>query len=460
MSESRSIEVLVVGAGVAGLAAARDLAAAGVEPLVVDAGSAPGGVMQTGEADGYRVEAGPNTFQAKAPLCAFATRHELWPHLVESAPESRRRSIFRDGRLISLPHGPVGAIGTPLVSTRAKLRLLAEPFLRRGDPTGESVHEFVSRRLGPEVATELVGAFLTGVYAGDERELGIEAVFPALAELEVAHGSLLRGGLARAFGSRRRDDPEEPARRGTWSSPAGLGDLARAMADGLPVPVRLQTRVTGLERDGSSWRIELSNGTDEEVVVARHVVVATPAYAASELLGPVEPAAATILAAIEYAPIVALGLGVDPADVRGDIDGFGFIVPRSAGARLLGCLFMSRLFEGRAPAGRELLHCMLGGVRSPGVVDLDDGEVVSATLADLDRALGLRAPPQTIALHRWPRAIPQPGREHVRQVAEALHCVHDLPGLTLAGSYVAGVSVADTLASGCAAASRVLEAAR
>jgi oxygen-dependent protoporphyrinogen oxidase len=307
------------------------------------------------------------------------------------------------------------------------------------------------------VATELVGAFLTGVYAGDERELGIEAVFPSLAELESSHGSLLLGGLMRAFGSRRTEEPLEPARRGTWSSPSGLGGLAAALAAGLPDPVRLQTRVTSLGRDGSLWRVELSDGGKDVAVAAEQVVVATPAYAASELLASVEPEAAKALAAIEYAPIVALGLGVDPGDVRGDIEGFGFIVPRAAGASLLGCLFMSRLFEGRAPAGRELLHCMLGGVRTPGIVDQPDDAVVEAALADLDRALGLKAPPRTVALQRWKRAIPQPGRAHVRRVAEVMRRVHALPGLTLAGSYVAGVSVADTLASGTVAAGRLAE---
>ena len=176
---SADVEVLIVGAGIAGLAAARDLAAAGVSPLVVDANPHPGGVMQTIAVDGYRMEAGPNTFRAHAPFCAFADRRELWPALVEAAPESRRRSIFRNGRLVDVPHGPLGLVSTPLLSTRAKLRTLAEPFTRRGDPTGESVYEFIARRLGSEVATELVGAFLTGVYAGDERELGIEAVFPS-----------------------------------------------------------------------------------------------------------------------------------------------------------------------------------------------------------------------------------------------------------------------------------------
>jgi oxygen-dependent protoporphyrinogen oxidase len=446
------VEVLVVGAGIAGLAAARDLAAAGVRPLVVDANPRPGGVMQTVVVDGYRMEAGPNTFQARAPLCAFADRHGLWPVLALAAPESRRRSLFQNGRLVDLPRGPWSAVSTPLISTGAKLRMLAEPFIRRGDPTGESVHDFVARRLGAEVATKLVGAFLTGVYAGDERELGIEAVFPALAELERSHGSLVRGGLAGALRSR---DPGARGRRGTWSSPDGLGVLAERLASGLPEPVRTEVPVRGLARDAGGWHADLGDGA----VHARQIVIATPAYAAADLLAPVDAGVGELLSGIAYAPIVSLGFGVRPADVRGSVEGFGFIAPRSSGLKLLGCLFMSRLFPGRAPKGHELLHVMMGGVRWPESVELPDDVVVAQALADLDRTLGLAGEPRPVAVRRWKRAIPQPGREHVRRIADVARRVDDLPGLHLAGSYLSGVSVADSLASGVRAASRVLQSA-
>ncbi|MEE2672499.1 MAG: protoporphyrinogen oxidase [Myxococcota bacterium] len=449
---SADVEVLVVGAGVAGLAAARDLAAAGMRPLVVDANPQPGGVMQTLAVDGYRMEAGPNTFQARASFCAFADRHDLWPGLVEAAPESRRRSIFRAGRLVEVPGGPLGMLSTPLLSTGAKLRTLAEPFTRRGDPTGESVHDFIARRLGSEVATEVVGAFLTGVYAGDERELGVEAVFPALAELERSHGSLARGGLAGLFGSRAA---AERGRPGSWSAPDGLGVMAELLAAGLPEPVQTGASVKALSRAEGGWHVDLG----DEIVHARHVVIATPAYAAARLLSTIDSAAAELLSGIVYAPVVALGFGVRPGDVKGAVEGFGFIAPRSSGLKLLGCLFMSRLFPGRAPEGHELLHVMAGGMRWPESVELPDDIVVEQILADLDRTLGLAGEPRPVAVRRWERAIPQPGREHVRQIAQVVRRLDDLPGLQLAGGYLAGVSVADTLASGVHAAGRVLEAA-
>jgi oxygen-dependent protoporphyrinogen oxidase len=121
---------------------------------------------------------------------------------------------------------------------------------------------------------------------------------------------------------------------------------------------------------------------------------------------------------------------------------------------------MSRLFPGRAPAGRELLHLMIGGVRWPDAVEVTDDALLAKVLPELDRCLGLRASPEVLAIHRWPRAIPQPGGEHTRTIASLERRVAERPGLVLAGSYLAGVSVSDTLASGVKAASQLLAARR
>ena len=485
------VETLVVGAGVAGLAAALALERAGHEVLVVDAFAHPGGVMATDEIRGYRVERGPNTFALKPPLRAFLRDHGLANLLVPASPESRKRFILRDGALVPVPMNPFAFAGTPLLSFRGKLRLLAEPFIGAGDPTGESVAGFISRRLGSETATALVGPFLTGVYAGDEERLGVEAVFPSLVDLERAHGGIVRGlaaggvsalrgrltGRARADGdltgaadradaTRSADAQAAPVApdataqgvSGTCSAPEGLGELARGLASQLRQPPRLGARVALLLRDGSHWRVQLKSGRGDSEIRCARVVLAIPAAAAGAILKPVDAEAAAILEAIEYAPIVAIGLGVDPDRVRQPLDGFGFLVPRQERLGLLGCLFMSRLFPGRAPAGRELLHCMVGGVRWPDVVSQPDDVLYARLEAELDRSLGFDAAPERLVLHRWPRAVPQPSLDHPRRIATLRRRIRALavdggtPTLELAGSYLDGVSVCDALLSGVAAA--------
>lgn len=446
-ARTSGVEVAVVGAGAAGLAAAAELRARGAEVALIEAREAPGGVMQTREVAGYRIECGPNALQVKPPALAFLRRHGLEGRLLAAAPEARLRGIFLDGRIQPVPTGPGDALRTPLLSARGKLRALAEPFVRRGDPTGESVAEFTARRLGPEALERLVAPFLVGVYAGDEAQLGVEAVFPALAGFERSHGSVVRGALAAA-----RDRSRPRGLRGSWSAAEGLGGLARALAEPLGEALLLGTPVASVARDGAGFVLELARG---EPVRARALVLAVPAHAAAPLLRPLDAEAADLLGGIAYAPLVSAALGVDPEAAREPVRGFGFLVPRSAGIDLLGILFMSRVFPGRAPAGRELLTAMIGGARWPGAVDAPDDVLAERIAAGLERTLGLRDPGAPLALTRWPRAVAQPGRDHPRLVARLRERAAALGPLRLAGAYLDGVSVSDALSSGPTAAAAV-----
>ena len=441
------VQALVVGAGAAGLGAAHALAARGVETLVLDAGRQPGGVIQSGRSGGYLFERGPNTMMVKAPALELLRRLGLEAQLVPAAPAGRLRFLFHDGRLEPLPGGPWSALRTPLLSARGKLRVLAEPFARRGDATGESVAEFAGRRLGPEVAERLVGAFLTGVYAGDEEQLGAEAVFPSLVAMEREHGSIVRGALASLRGSRA-----PRGLHGIHSTAEGLGGLAGGLARALGEALCPGSEVVSLAREAQGWRLGVAGAGGERELRARALVLAVPAPAAAALLEGSDAEAARLLRGIDYAPVASVSLGVDPGDVDAPIEGFGFLVPRSAGLRLLGCLFMSRLFPGRAPAGRELLTCILGGTRQRAVLDAPDDALLEGLRRDLERTLGLRGEPLTVAISRWPRAVPQPGRDHPRRVAALRARAAALPALALAGAHLDGVAVADALASGLHAA--------
>lgn len=445
------VGAVVVGAGIAGLAAALELQRERSEVFTVDASDRPGGVMRTDHAAGFVVERGPNTFQVKAPALHFLRERGLADALLKARPASRLRFVFREGRLRPVPASPLGWLRTPLLSRRAKLRLLAEPTIRRGDPSEESAGEFAARRLGPELAANLVGPLLTGIYAGDERQLGARAVLPTLTGYELRSGSIgvgwLRGALARG---RPRGLP------GTWSAGDGLGPFARRLAELLVESPALGTAVTSVHHDGRAWHVAMTGRTGFLELRSPRVVVAAPARAAAEILRGVDGELADALAGIEYAPLLSVALGVTPSDLRTPIEGFGFLVARDEGIGLLGCLFMSRLFPGRAPAGSELLQCLVGGVRWPEAVDLPDDVVLKRLFADLERTLGLAGEPRLLAISRWPRAVPQPDREHIRRIEGIRARLSRYPGLALAGSYLDGVSVADTLASGVRATQSLL----
>lgn len=444
------IDAVVVGAGAAGLAAALELQGAGLEVFVVDPADRPGGVMRTDHLSGFVVERGPNTFQVKPPMLAFLERRGLADALVPAQPAQKKRWLVREGALVPVPSSPLALVRSPLLSPGGKLRLLAEPFVRRGNGVEETVAEFVDRRLGAEATRALVGPFLTGIYAGDEQQLGAGTVFAALVDLERRYGSIALGGLAGAF---RRRGPR--GRPGTWSTTSGLGPFARRMADQLAEPPALGSRVARIARDGSRWRVDVTSASEDLGLDAARVVLAAPAADAAQVLHGLDAELAATLAEIAYAPIVGIPVAVDPEQVATPIEGFGFLVPREEGLDLLGCLYMSRLFPGRAPEGRALLQCLVGGVRGPDAVHRPDDELAARLLEELDRVLGLRAEPEVLGLVRWPRAVPQPGRDHVARVAWLRRRLAETPGLTLAGSYLEGVGVADTVASGVAAAAAV-----
>lgn len=447
MSVTPDVDALVVGAGIAGLAAAVELQARFPEVLVVDASERVGGVMRTEHVGGYLVERGPNTFLVKPPMAAFLEEHRLADALLRATPASRSRFLYRAGALVPVPLSPPALLRTPLLGARAKWRLLAEPFVRRGDPTGESVAEFAGRRLGPAVVDALIGPFLTGVYAGDERELGADGVFPALTDYERRSGSLALGAMGSAL--RRRRPRGLP---GTHSSRGGLGPFARQLADRLAAPPALSTRVEAVHRDDGVWSATLLGPGGASEVRARNLVVATPAGDAARLLEKLAPVSADALGGISYAPVVTVSVGVDPADLATPVEGFGFLVPRGEALDLLGCLFMSRLFPERAPADRELLQCIAGGTRWPEAVDLDDDVLLERIGGALEQSLGLRGDARSLVVSRWPRAVPQPGRDHPARVAAARSQLAALPALAVAGSYLDGVGVPDALASGIAAA--------
>jgi oxygen-dependent protoporphyrinogen oxidase len=432
----------VVGAGAAGLGAGAALLAAGRSFVVLDASAQAGGVMRSERIDGFLIERGPNTTRIPADALMLLQNAGLEPALLKASPESRERFLLRPEGLVPVPLSPLGFVATPLISRTGKWRMLREPFVRGSDGAGESVAAFVERRLGREALSALVGPFLVGVYAGDERQLGAEAVFPALVSAEREGGSIVLGLLRRMLAGGPRGLP------GVWSARDGLGGLAALLARGLGPSLRLGTRVRALVPEAKGWRVELSDGA----LRAAKLVLATDAAGAAELLGPLDADAAATLRALPFAPIVSVALALDAEATARPLEGFGFLVPRDLGLDLLGALFMSRLYARRAPAGSELVTALIGGLRWPTAVDAADDTLLARVNEGLDRALGLRQRPRALAITRWPRAVPQPGPGHPAAVRSIRERLRRLPPLALAGACWDGVALGEAFTSGARAA--------
>ncbi|MFZ5875824.1 MAG: protoporphyrinogen oxidase [Nitrospirota bacterium] len=439
-----AIRVAVIGGGISGLGVAYALQHAGVPFRLIESAPSAGGMIRSERVDGFLIEHGPNSaMNASVDVEHVIDDAGLLPDRVFAAPTSRKRYIVRHNRPVPLPMGLIDFLRTPLWSRSAKARLLKEPFAP--PPAGEeSIASFVTRRLGPEFLEYAVDPFVSGVYAGDPERLSVQATFPTLAALERNHGGLIRGAIA-GIGKPRAPRPRH---RGIYSFRNGLGQLPAAISARLGASLWCGARVTALARQGDGFRIEVDRHRERVAFDADQVVIATPADVAATLVRPFDSRAADELAAIEYAPVAVVATAFTRATVQHPLDGFGCLVPRLERRTVLGSLWNSALFPGRAPDGMVLLSNFVGGARHADLVDRSDDALSLLVTEDLKRLLGVTGPPTWTRIIRYRRAIPQYVIGHAARVERIEHAIAQIPGLSLVGNYLRGVAVGDCLEKG------------
>jgi protoporphyrinogen/coproporphyrinogen III oxidase len=477
-----AVRVVVVGGGIAGLAAAHRLAELGgergtaVAVTLLEARPRLGGTIATEQVDGYLVEAGPDAFLTERPwaldLCA---RLGLTDRLIRTQEAHRRTFVVYRGRLHPLPDGfgllapsrlgPV--LRSPLFSWRGKARMMMDLLLPRGSRGGdESLGAFVRRRLGSEVLDRVAQPMVAGIYTADPETLSLAATMPRFLEMERTHRSLIRAlrrARARTPGAEdRKGEGDTGPRWSLFVAPAeGMGALVAALAARLPAAgLRLGRRAVSLERarrspGGGVYRIGLDDGS---VLAADGVILAQEAPGAARLVAGVDPDLSALLQAIPYASSATVTLGYRREDISHSLDGFGFVVPETEERPVLACTFSSVKFAGRAPRNGVLLRAFLGGALHPGVLDRDDSALSALAAGEVRAVLGATAAPHLVRVHRHPGAMPQYALGHLDRLRaiEARAARH--AGLALAGAGYRGVGIPDCIRSGEEAAERVLAA--
>lgn len=465
-------DVVVVGAGISGLACAHELQRAGVKVRVVEAESRVGGKMGSVHSpEGYLVELGPHEVRSGDPeMFRQFEALGIEGRRVVASPAVSRRYVVKDARPVPLPASPPGLLNTDLLTVGGKLRLLAEPFIRRGTLPDESVEAFFRRRLGPEIAAGPVDAFVAGVFAGDPSELSMRSAFPGLLEGERTRGSLLRWALHRARTGRRERERIGARRAELFSFSGGMVEWPKALAAALgPERVHTSTLVREIRPTAAGWRLRCDPPSRREIR-ARHLVLAVPAGVAGELLADLEPEAGDALRGLPYAPVAVVHLGFSREQIDHPLDGFGVLAPSGERRDVLGILWVSSLFEDRAPAGHVLTASFIGGARRPELPAEGDVSLIGRVLREHDELLGSRGSPTFAHVHRWVRAIPQYDMSHPGRVRTVRALEKRRSGLHFAGNYLAGVGIpaawkdgrrvaTDILAKSGSAASASLEVA-
>jgi oxygen-dependent protoporphyrinogen oxidase len=461
-----------VGGGIAGLAAAhrvvelRRESGRPVEVTLLEAGSRLGGTIQTERADGFLLEAGPDSFISEKPWAlALAERIGLGPRLCRTNDRFRRTYVVRGGRLRPLPEGflllaPTRAwpvLASRVFSWRGKLRLGLDLALPRRRAAGdESLGSFVRRRLGREALERVAQPLVGGIYTADPDRLSVAATMPRFLALEREHRSLILG-LRRT--ARRQAVGASGARWSLFVTLAGgMEELVAALAARLPAgSVRLGAPVAALAAAPGGWRVEPLAGPP---LHADGVILAGPAPLMAPVVKPVDPALAGLLEGIAYASSATIALAYPRPAIRHPLDGFGFVVPSVERRAILACTFSSVKYPGRAPDGVALLRVFVGGAMQGGLLAADDAELRALAHRDVAALLGIAGDPVLARVWRHPAAMPQYDVGHLDRLAAIEARLDALPGLALAGGAYQGVGIADCVRSGEAAAERLVARAR
>ena len=455
--------IAIVGGGISGLAAAFELEqlrkdGAQIEYVLYEASSRLGGVLRTEQVDGCLVEAGPDSFVTEKPWAADLCRClGIGDQLIGSNDADRKTYILTRGRLVEMPDGlmfmvPTKIIPTgmsPLFSWTTKIRMARELFHPpRAVDHDESVAAFVERHYGSEMVDRLADPLLSGVYGGEAANLSVRAVLPRFAEMERNHGSLGRAMLAaRNKQKKNSSGPKKAAPPLFTSLKNGMQSLAEAVIARLPSSaLRINTPVQALQPQAEAGGWLLSAGLQSDHFDG--VIVALPAKAAANVLSMASAELPGELAAIQYSSSITVGLGYD-AEVRQSLPpGFGFLVPRSEGKRLLAATFVHNKFPHRAPEDRALLRCFFAGSNAEDVWPLSDDQIVAIVRTELQEIINLRAEPIFARVYKWKSAMAQYGVGHLDRLERIERLSRQLPGLALAGNAYRGIGVPDCVRSG------------
>jgi len=415
-------KIIIVGGGITGLAAAHRLQKIAPQSQItlLEQSDRLGGKIFTERLDGFLIEGGADSFLSRKPrgtgLCE------------ELSLGSRLQ-----GRNPDHPQ----------------------------DDSDESIADFMIRRLGHEVYTQLVEPLMSGIYAGDGAQLSLLATFPQMRQLERKHGSLLNGLEQSQSNS---INPVSPTYPPFVTLPKGMGELVDAMVDELTeVDIRLGAGVAKVEASGNGYQVTL---TDGETCLGDGLILTTPAYVNSRVLQTLDPDLAEAHAAIPYVSTAIITLAYAVEDVETEfflensvsrpLDGYGYVIPRSEDSDVLACTWTSSKWVGRAPAGYALLRVYVGRYGRSDVLQLSDDKLVQMAQTELANTLQITATPHLQRIYRWPQAMPQYTLGHLDRLAQIDARLEHHPGLLLAGAAYRGVGIPDCIAAGEAAAQAVI----
>ena len=462
-------KVVVVGAGISGLACAYRLHELGVTPLVLEAAGTPGGIISTVRRNGFVFEGGPQFPRFPEPVWRLVRSLGLESEFI-AGDSKAKRYILRGNRLHLAPFSASGLFSTTLVGLKSKALVLSEVFRTSRPPDREeTLAEFVHRKFGPEILDYLVDPIISTVFFGDANDMGMQSAFPSLVEWERASGSLARGAI-RSFRSRHGErvlknrSSTDAARMtvtdalptlGTFRS--GMATLPEKLAAALKENIHYNTEIKSVTFEGndklhSGWRMRLATGQE---VDADALVIATPAHAAAALLEGYFPKLASQLGEITHSALGVVSCAYRREQVSHLLDGFGFMIPRREGFDTICTFWNSSLFPMHAPAATILMTSYVRAKGEAGIASLPDNTLSQIVHSENGKILGISGEPIDVEVWKHSHALPQYAAGHMQRMERIRELLSQVPGLSLAGNFLNGRSIGDCALTGIRAADDV-----
>lgn len=469
--------VVIIGGGIAGLSAAYSLRehqpkGAEFEIVLLERKDTLGGNIKTERAGGFLIEGGPDCFLSEKPWAMeLCKRLGLTDNLLPTNEGNRKTFVLSKGRLHELPEGVILMIPTKilplatstLISLSGKIRMGMEFFIpKRKEKGDETLGDFVRRRLGAEALEKIAEPLVAGVHAGDPETMSIRASFPKFVQLEEDHGSLIRGMLKRMAQMKRPGGHKPAAKPGPrvtmfMTLKEGLSLLIDTLIERLSKAPNTKickgSVATTLSQKGDKFEVGIENGKPIE---ADSVIVAAPAYAASSLLSTFDRDLSEKLLTIPYVSTATVSIAFKRSDVKHPLNGFGFVVPRTEGRRIMAATWTSVKFKYRAPEDSVLIRCFVGGSKNAELVSLSDEEMIAMVRKELKEIMGIDAAPALARVFRWINSMPQYTIGHEERIAWVEDRLTRHPGLYLTGSAYHGIGISDSVRYGEVVAKKAL----
>jgi oxygen-dependent protoporphyrinogen oxidase len=438
-------KVAIIGGGISGLSAAYWLKKAGISIALFEKKDQVGGSIITEKTGGYLIDYGPNsTLETSTELTELIREIGLEEQKIYGNEASDRRYIVKNGILHKVPMKPVAFLTTRLFSIKSKLGLLKEPFIPPTDGQDISLADFVRHRLGNEFLEYAINPFVAGVYAGDPEELSTAAAFPKLYALEKKYGSLIKGAIKGARERKKRNEVAKD-RAKLFSFREGMEVFPATLAEWIGRDIKTGTEIKKIKKEGNRFCLDMisrGNTTHENF---DSLLLAVPAHELGGLISELKPDLVNTLTNIYYPPVSVVFMGFRASDVTRPLDGFGFLIPEIEKRQILGSIWSSTIFPGRAPEGHVAFTTFVGGTRQPENTKMDNASLQKLVYHELKELVALKDQPVFVRMKTWPLAIPQynVGYGKVQGLFSKLE--NEFPGLFIGGNIRKGISVGDSV---------------